>query len=117
MQPTTPRGSDCASEVAQRRPHADRGQRAVSRRPRVLIADAQPAARLGTTAALEDGGLVVVSQVATAAEAVAGAIALRPEICVVDMSISGGGLEATRAITTQVSSTVVLILTDVVIED
>jgi DNA-binding NarL/FixJ family response regulator len=82
----------------------------------VLIADAQPTFRLGTSAALEDGGFVVVAQAATADEAVMGAVALRPATCVLACSIPGGGLDAARAITTHLPETAVLMLTEAVDE-
>ena len=78
----------------------------------VLIADGRPTSRLGIGAALEDDAFVVVAQVATAAEALAGAIARQPDACVVDVAIPGGGLAAARAITAWLPATGVVVLTE-----
>jgi two-component system nitrate/nitrite response regulator NarL len=78
--------------------------------PTVLVADDRPTARLGIAAALEDGHFQVVAQAATAAEAVAGAAAHRPDACVVDVSIAGGGLSAARAISTLLPATGIVVL-------
>ncbi len=78
----------------------------------VLVADAQPTFRLGMSAALEDGGFVVVAQVATSPEAITGAIAGRPDLCVLDCSMPGGAVDAARTITTHLAGTAVLMVTD-----
>jgi DNA-binding NarL/FixJ family response regulator len=82
-------------------------------RPTAVIADARPTSRLGICAVVEDAGFVVVAQVATAAEAVEAAIARRPDACVLDASMAGGGVEAARAIAARVPTTATLVLADV----
>jgi two-component system, NarL family, nitrate/nitrite response regulator NarL len=77
----------------------------------VLIADAQPTWRLGIRVALEQAGFLVVAERPTAAEAVAGALTTRPDACVLDISLAGGGLHAARAVTMRLPDTAVIMLT------
>jgi DNA-binding NarL/FixJ family response regulator len=78
----------------------------------VLVADDRPTARLGIAAALEDDGFVVVAHAATAAEAVAAAVARRPDACVIDVAVAGGGLAAARAISAWAPAAGIVVLTE-----
>lgn len=79
--------------------------------PRVLIADDHPPMRFGIRLALEDAGLVVCAEASTAEEAVAQALRTRPDVCLLDISMPGGGIAAAQAITRELSETIVVMLT------
>jgi DNA-binding NarL/FixJ family response regulator len=66
--------------------------------------------RLGMRTALEADRFVVVAQAGTAREAVAAACAARPDACVIDASIPGGGLEAARQIKRRVPESGLVVL-------
>jgi DNA-binding NarL/FixJ family response regulator len=69
------------------------------RRPlRVLIADGSPSERSGVHSALEDAGCVVCAEAADAAEAVEAAARERPDLCLVDTELPGGGIPTAAAI-------------------
>jgi DNA-binding NarL/FixJ family response regulator len=64
-------------------------------------------------AALEREGFEVVGEAGTSEEAVAGAAATRPDACLIDIAIRGGGLDAARDIKRRLPQTEVIILTEV----
>lgn len=66
--------------------------------PSVVIADDHPAFRLGVRMALMRGGFDVVGEVADAAGAVNAALRERPDVCLLDVSMPGGGIEAAKKI-------------------
>jgi two-component system nitrate/nitrite response regulator NarL len=69
------------------------------RRPlRVLIADGSPSERFGVRRALEDAGCVVCAEAADAPEAVEAAASERPDLCLLDMELPGGGIPTAAAI-------------------
>ena len=69
------------------------------RRPlRVLIADGSPSERSGVRRALEDAGCVVCAEAADAPEAAAAAARERPDLCLVDTELPGGGIPTAAAI-------------------
>ena len=79
---------------------------------RVLIADDHPVVRAGVRAFLEDEpDLLVVGEASDACQAVALANDLRPDVAVLDISMPGHGLDATRRIRLTSPGTQVLILT------
>jgi DNA-binding NarL/FixJ family response regulator len=78
---------------------------------RVLIADDHPPTRAGVRMALEDGGLEVCAEVASAGDAVNAAMAERPDVCLVDLGMPGNGLRAVSGISRQLPQTPVLVLT------
>jgi len=61
--------------------------------------------------ALETGGFTVVGEVSTGEDAVRITVAERPDACLMDLHIPGGGLAAIAAITARLPDTVVLTLT------
>ncbi len=81
-------------------------------RPRLLVADARPSLRLGLQTALERDGFEVVAQAATREQAERAAVETRPDACLVDVGLRGGGLAATRAIRSRVSGTEVIVMTE-----
>ena len=80
-------------------------------RPRVLIADDHQPIRAGVRMALEEGGCVVVGEAGTAFRAVELANELRPDACILDITMPGGGLWALRTILDQQPRTRCLMLT------
>jgi DNA-binding NarL/FixJ family response regulator len=78
---------------------------------RVLIADDHAPTRMGVRIALEEGGMQVCAEVATAAEAVEAAIRERPEVCLLDVHMPGGGTSAAATIGLRLPETVVIMLT------
>jgi DNA-binding NarL/FixJ family response regulator len=85
--------------------------------PRVLVADAQPAARLGTRAAIERAGMVVVAEASDADGAVRAARRERADVCLVDAGLPGGGVAAAGTIATSLPGSVVIVLAAVSSED
>jgi two-component system nitrate/nitrite response regulator NarL len=69
------------------------------RRPvRVLIADGSPSERSGVRRALEDAGCAVCAEAADGPEAVEAATRERPDLCLVDTELPGGGIPTVAAI-------------------
>ncbi len=79
---------------------------------RVLVADDHAIVRTGIRHVLEgEPGFAVVAEAATGAEALALAVALRPDVAVLDISMPGqSGLELTAELLTHCPDTRVLIL-------
>jgi DNA-binding NarL/FixJ family response regulator len=75
-----------------------------------LIADAQPMFRAGLAAALRRAGIEVVAEASTTLAAVTAAARLRPGICVLDGSLPGGTLAATKRISALSPDTLVVVL-------
>jgi DNA-binding NarL/FixJ family response regulator len=78
---------------------------------RVLLADDHPPTRTGVRMALERGGFEVCSEVATAQDAVEAALRERPDVCLLDVNMPGGGASAASNINSRLPQTVVLMLT------
>lgn len=77
----------------------------------VLLADDHALVRAGIRSLLEGmADIAVVAEAASAAEALAQAQALRPEIVLMDLSMPGGGLEATSSILAALPQTRIIIL-------
>jgi DNA-binding NarL/FixJ family response regulator len=83
----------------------------LSERLSVLIADDHPAVRTGVRRALEAGGLHVVAEVASAEDAVEAALRRRPDICLLDVRMPGGGIWAAKEIRDHLDDTVIVMLT------
>jgi DNA-binding NarL/FixJ family response regulator len=99
--PATP--SAAADAVAWTRPDGSR--------PTVLVADDHPSTRLGVQLSLERGGFEVVAEAGDAWSAVRAALRERPDVCVLDVHMPGGGIEAAAAITRGLPTTRVVMLT------
>jgi len=61
---------------------------------RVLIADDHVPTRVGIRVALEGDGFVVCAEEATASGAVAAALRDPPDVCLLEVDMPGGGIEA-----------------------
>jgi DNA-binding NarL/FixJ family response regulator len=83
----------------------------VARPMRVVIADDHAHVRGQVRAALEEGGLDVAGEGATADQAVALALAHRPDVALLDIHMPGSGIHAARRITREVPGTIVVMLT------
>ena len=78
----------------------------------VLIADDHPVFREGLTAVISgDDRMHVAGEACDAPAAVAGAARLRPDVILMDLSMPGGGLEATRTILTADPRARIMVLT------
>jgi two-component system, NarL family, nitrate/nitrite response regulator NarL len=78
-------------------------------RPRVMIADGHPPTRNGVRLALEDDGFIVTEE-DTATGAVAAALRDQPDLCLLDVDMPGGGIEAAATIRSQLPQTQVVML-------
>ena len=76
----------------------------------VLLADDHVATRAGVRGILEAAGMRVVADVATGPEAVAGALAHRPDVCLLDVCMPGGGIEAAAEIAEQLPDVAIVML-------
>ena len=79
-------------------------------RPRVVIADDHPPTRAGVRLALEDGGFVVCAEEETGPGAVAAALRDPPDVCLLDVDMPGGGIEAAETIRARLPETQVVML-------
>lgn len=83
----------------------------MSRPITVSIADDHVPTRAGVRAALERDGFCVVAESGNAAAAVADALAHRPDVCLLDVNMPGGGIGATAKIHDALPDTAILMLT------
>src|SRR3954470_23037640 len=70
------------------------GDASASRPPRVLIADDHVPTRVGVRNALEEDGFVVCAEEESGPAAVAAALRDRPDVCLLEVHVPGGGIEA-----------------------
>ena len=66
--------------------------------PTVVTADDHPATRLGVRMALTRGGFRVVAEAADCEGAVAAVVGELPDVCLLDVHMPGGGIEAAHRI-------------------
>ena len=79
---------------------------------RVLVADDHPPARLGVRMALEaSGGFEVCAEAKDATEAIDFALEHHPRVCLLDVRMPGGGIEAASRISHLLPDTDVVMLT------
>jgi DNA-binding NarL/FixJ family response regulator len=78
---------------------------------RVLIADDHPPTRDDVRRALHRAGIEVCAEAANAAEAVRAALALEPDICLLDINMPGRGLAAVWEIAARLPRTKIVMLT------
>src|SRR4051794_28640403 len=76
----------------------------------VLVADSHAPTRAGLRLALEGGGFSVCAEAADADAAVEAAERERPQVCLLDVRIAGGGISAAARITARVPETAVVML-------
>src|SRR3954470_12881003 len=74
------------------------GDASASRPPRVLIADDHVPTRVGIRNALEEDGFVVCAEEESGPAAVAAALRDPPDVCLLEVHVPGGGIEAAAAI-------------------
>jgi DNA-binding NarL/FixJ family response regulator len=82
-----------------------------ARQLRVLIADDHAPTRDDVRRALTEGGLKVCAEAADAAHAVQFALETKPDICLLDLRMPGGGLAAAWEIAARLPTTRIVILT------
>jgi DNA-binding NarL/FixJ family response regulator len=75
-----------------------------------VLADDHAATRLGVRLALEEGGFRVVAEVADARAAVEAALEHRPDLCLLDVYMPGGGIAAATELTETMPETPVVML-------
>jgi len=80
------------------------------RPPTVLIADAYAPARTGVRRALA-GKFTIVGEAKDADEAVALAVRERPDLCLIEVVLPGGGVKAARQLAASLPGTAVVMLT------
>lgn len=80
-------------------------------RTRVAIADDHPLIRLAVRCELEEAGFEVCGEASDGAGAVETALSEKPDLCLLDVRMPGGGVEAARRITRSLPDTKVLMLT------
>jgi two-component system NarL family response regulator len=78
---------------------------------RVLVADDHAPTREDVRRALTKGGLEVVAEAADAAHAVQQALELKPDICLLDLRMPGGGVAAAWEIAARLPTTKIVMLT------
>jgi len=78
---------------------------------RVLIADDHAPTRDDVRRALTEGGLVVCAEAANAAHAVQRALETKPDICLLDLRMPGGGVAAAWEIAARLPTTKIVMLT------
>lgn len=83
----------------------------MKRRPRVLIADDHFPTRVGVRLALEEDGFIVCAEESTGPGAVAAALRDRPDVCLLDVHMPGGGIEAATMIRSRLPDTKIVMLT------
>ena len=81
-----------------------------TRQLRALVVDAYPLVRLAVRRELEDGGIGVCGEAGSTDEAVDAALKTRPDVCLIDVSLPGGGLAAAMRILEQFPGTPVVML-------
>jgi DNA-binding NarL/FixJ family response regulator len=79
--------------------------------PTIVIADDHPAIRLGVRMALMRGGFNVVAEAADRDGAVSAVLRERPDVCLLDVRMPGGGIEAAQRLAHDAPSTSVVMLT------
>jgi DNA-binding NarL/FixJ family response regulator len=83
----------------------------MSAAPTVVIADDHPPIRLGVRMALMRGGFRVLAEAADAEGAVEAVLRERPDICLLDVRMPGGGIEAAGRLAELAPATAVVMLT------
>jgi DNA-binding NarL/FixJ family response regulator len=83
----------------------------VTAAPRVLIADDHPGLARTVKETLERNGFDVCAEAGTGPDAVAAALEERPDLCLLDVDMPGGGIPAAREIMASLPETAVVMLT------
>jgi DNA-binding NarL/FixJ family response regulator len=77
----------------------------------IVLADDHAPTRAGVRLALEDAGFTVAAEVGSADAAVEETLRHRPSLCLLDLSMPGGGISAARRIRDEAPETKIVILT------
>jgi DNA-binding NarL/FixJ family response regulator len=83
----------------------------MSESPTVVLADDHPVIRLGVRMALMRGGFEVLAEATDRDGAVEAVLRERPDICLLDISMPGGGIEAATILAGAAPETAVVMLT------
>lgn len=78
---------------------------------RVLVADDHPLTRVGIRHTLADSAFELCAEASDADEAVAAAIRERPDVCLLDVRMPGGGIHAAERIVKSLPDAVVVMVT------
>jgi DNA-binding NarL/FixJ family response regulator len=78
---------------------------------KVLIADDHPGTRMGVRHSLEGHGFFVCAEVANAEAAIEAARLDRPDLCLLDVNMPGGGIRAAREIASALPEAHIVMLT------
>ena len=78
--------------------------------PRILIADAGATTRAGIRMALEGHGFMVCAEPSDFAAAVEAAARERPDVCLIDVTLAGGGIAAAEQIAQDAPGTTIVML-------
>jgi DNA-binding NarL/FixJ family response regulator len=78
---------------------------------RIVIADDHVPFRTGIRAALEQAGFEVVAEAGNASDAIRSTIRERPDLCVLDIKMPGGGIEAAAEIHARLPEVRIVMLT------
>lgn len=79
--------------------------------PTIVIADDHQVTRLGVRMALMRGGFQVLAEAADREGAVSAVLRERPDVCLLDVRMPGGGIETARELTATAPATQVVMLT------
>lgn len=79
--------------------------------PTIVIADDHQVTRLGVRMALMRGGFQVVGEAADGDGAVSAVLRERPDVCLLDVDMPGGGIETARRLAESAPATSVVMLT------
>lgn len=79
--------------------------------PTIVIADDHPAFRLGVRMALMRGGFKVLAEAADCEGAVSAVMRERPDVCLLDVRMPGGGIQAAQRLTESGACTAIVMLT------
>jgi DNA-binding NarL/FixJ family response regulator len=84
---------------------------------RTLLADDCAFVRLAVRTRLEDAGFEICAEADDAESAVAAAMREQPDLCLLDVVLTGGGLAAIRALRAAAPEAAIVVLTDAAHED
>jgi DNA-binding NarL/FixJ family response regulator len=83
----------------------------MNERPTVVLADDHPVIRLGVRMALMRGGFEVLAEAADRDDAVEAVLREQPDVCLLDINMPGGGIEAATILAKAAPATAVVMLT------
>jgi two-component system NarL family response regulator len=92
-------------------PQRRAGSRGREEAARVVLADDHVATRAGVRLALEGKGFTIVAEVGTGEAAVEEAVRHRPDLCLLDLYMPGGGIPAAERIHAELPETKIVVLT------